>query len=101
MNGSDEAIGFLPSHAQTVPKPRASAKARLAARSGLNIGGVYISYSCLTYEPPGSDRAADRENAADRIRRQGRQSQTQTSAHTAMVRRRRAMTMVAVVSMGA
>jgi hypothetical protein len=41
------------------------------------------------------------ENAADRIRRQGRQSQTQTSAHTAMVRRRRAMAMVAALIMGA
>src|SRR5436305_9067280 len=39
--------------------------------------------------------------AADQIRRQGQRSQTRTSAHTAVMRRRRAVSMVAVLIMGA
>src|ERR1700712_4936961 len=34
QNGSEDATGLRPSCAQTTPKPRASAKARLVARSG-------------------------------------------------------------------
>jgi hypothetical protein len=36
MKGNDDAIGLAPSDAQKSPKPRACAKARQAARSGLN-----------------------------------------------------------------
>src|SRR3954463_5107396 len=42
-----------------------------------------------------------RKKPRDPTRRQGRQSQTQTSAHTAIMRRRRAMVMVAAIGRGA
>src|SRR5438552_9461372 len=42
-----------------------------------------------------------RKKPRDPIRRQGRRSQTQTSAHTAIMRRRRAMNMVEAIVMGA
>jgi hypothetical protein len=50
-----------------------SANFRLAARSCLKKGGVYIVVSCwASLGAAGSDRADRRENAADRIQRQRR-----------------------------
>src|ERR1700688_2888013 len=58
MKGSDEAIGLLPSDTQTVPNPRACAKPKAAARSGLNSGGVYMDLLLLDVGAAGSDCAA-------------------------------------------
>src|SRR5262245_66090384 len=59
------------------------------------MGGVYISRTpAWTKEPPDQTAIFARRKAAGRIRRQGRRSQTRTTAHTAKARRRRAMAMV-------
>ena len=66
------------------------------------MGGVYILQTpASTKEPPDQTALFAWREAAERIRRQGRRSQTRTSAHTAIARRRRAMAMVGPLVMGA
>ena len=92
---------MLPSQAQTVPNPRASAKREARGAIGLEHRGRIHGKLRLGLGAAGVRSRCRKENAADRIRRQGRQSQTQTSAHTAEVRRRRAIDMVTALIMGA
>src|ERR1700750_1372640 len=58
--------------------------------------GVHDDLLRASREPPGSERAKSKENAADGIGRQGL-IQTREPAHTARVRRRRAIRMVAAL----